>query len=204
HRDHGRVPREDAAVLLRPDAASHVPRAAGHHVPVDGKAGRTLTRPVSEADVLATRAAMEAAARRIAGTARVTPALDLAPLAPLAVKCEQMQPIGAFKVRGAVNFMAQLPEARLRAGVITYSSGNHGQAVAFAAQRMGTRAVVVMPETAPAVKVEGARAWGAEVLFAGTTTVHRQARAEEEAARRGLTMVPPFDCLRIIEGQGTV
>jgi len=147
---------------------------------------------------------MEAAARRIAGTARVTPALDLAPLAPLAVKCEQMQPIGAFKVRGAVNFMAQLPEARLRAGVITYSSGNHGQAVAFAAQRMGTRAVVVMPETAPAVKVEGARAWGAEVLFAGTTTVHRQARAEEEAARRGLTMVPPFDCLRIIEGQGTV
>lgn len=154
--------------------------------------------------MLATRAAMEAAARRIAGTARVTPALDLAPLAPLAVKCEQMQPIGAFKVRGAVNFMAQLPEARLRAGVITYSSGNHGQAVAFAAQRMGTRAVVVMPETAPAVKVEGARAWGAEVLFAGTTTVHRQARAEEEAARRGLTMVPPFDCLRIIEGQGTV
>src|SRR5690606_15500327 len=138
------------------------------------------------------------------GTARVTPALDLAPLAPLAAKCEQMQPIGAFKVRGAVNFMAQLPEARLRAGVITYSSGNHGQAVAFAAQRMGTRAVVVMPETAPAVKVEGARAWGAEVLFAGTTTVHRQARAEEEAARRGLTMVPPFDCLRIIEGQGTV
>lgn len=153
--------------------------------------------------MLATRAAIEAAARRIAGVARVTPALDLTPLAPLVVKCEQMQPIGAFKVRGAVNFMAQLPEAQLRAGVITYSSGNHGQAVAFAAQRMGTHAVVVMPETAPLVKVEGARAWGAEVLFAGTTTVHRQARAEEEAARRGLTIVPPFDCLRIIEGQGT-
>lgn len=153
--------------------------------------------------MLATRAAIEAAAARIAGVARVTPALDLAPLAPLVVKCEQMQPIGAFKVRGAINFMAQLPEARLRAGVITYSSGNHGQAVAFAARRMQTHAVVVMPETAPAVKVEGARAWGAEILFAGTTTVQRQARAEEEAARRGLTIVPPFDCLRIIEGQGT-
>jgi threo-3-hydroxy-L-aspartate ammonia-lyase len=154
--------------------------------------------------MLATRMAIETAAARIAGVARVTPLVDLMPLAPLRVKCEHMQPIGAFKVRGAFNFLAQMPRSRLAAGVITYSSGNHGQAVAFAAFRMGVPSVVVMPETAPAVKVAGARRWGAEVLFAGTTTLHRQARAEEEAARRGLEIVPPFDCLRIIEGQGTV
>jgi threo-3-hydroxy-L-aspartate ammonia-lyase len=153
--------------------------------------------------MLATLEGLADAATRISGVARVTPVLDLAPLAPLLVKCEQMQPIGAFKVRGAFNLMSRIHE-RLRArGVITYSSGNHGQAVAFAASRLGMPAVVVMPETAPPIKVEGARRWGAEVLFAGTTTLHRQARAEEEAARRGLTIVPPFDCLRIIEGQGT-
>ena len=93
-------------------------------------------------------------------------------------------------------------EQRAR-GVITYSSGNHGQAVAFAAHRFGVPAVIVMPETAPLVKVEGARRWGAEVLFAGTTTVHRQARAEALAGERGLVVVPPFDCLPIVEGQGT-
>lgn len=154
--------------------------------------------------MLATLKAITAAATRIAGMARRTPVLDIGDdTQVLHVKCEQLQPVGAFKVRGACNFMQQLPASRLRAGVITYSSGNHGQAVAFAAQRLGTRAVVVMPETAPAVKVDGARRWGAEVIFAGTTTLHRQARAEAEAAERDLTIVPPFDCLRIIEGQGT-
>lgn len=151
----------------------------------------------------ATLTAINDAASRIAGMARRTPVLDIGDDQVLHVKCEQLQPIGAFKVRGACNFMLQLPASRLRAGVITYSSGNHGQAVAFAAQRLGTRAVVVMPETAPTVKVEGARRWGAEVIFAGTTTLHRQARAEAEAGARDLTIVPPFDCLRIIEGQGT-
>lgn len=141
---------------------------------------------------------------RISGVSLRTPVLDLLPGVPLLVKCEQLQPIGAFKVRGAFNFMTQIPEARLAAGVITYSSGNHGQAVAFAAQRLGVHAVVVMPETAPTVKVDGAKRWGADVLFAGTTTLHRQAKAEEVARTRGLTIVPPFDCLRIIEGQGTV
>lgn len=152
---------------------------------------------------LATLEGIRAAARRIAGVARRTPVLDLAPLLPLQVKCEQMQPIGAFKIRGAYNFLADLPEADRARGVVTYSSGNHGQAVAFAAQRFGVPAVIVMPETAPAVKVEGARHWGAEVEFAGTTTVHRQARAEVVAAERGLVIVPPFDCLSIVEGQGT-
>jgi threonine dehydratase len=91
-----------------------------------------------------------------------------------------------------------------RAGVITYSSGNHGQAVAMAAQSLGIAAVVVMPETATRVKVDGARGFGAEVLFAGTTSLDRKARAEAESVARGLTMVPPFDHPWIIEGAGTV
>jgi threonine dehydratase len=100
--------------------------------------------------------------------------------------------------------IAQLTPAARAAGVVTYSSGNHGQAVALVAQRFGIPAVVVMPETAPPIKVEGVRRYGAEVIFAGTTTLHRKARAEEELERRGLTMVPPFDDPRVIAGQGTV
>jgi threonine dehydratase len=153
--------------------------------------------------VLATLDGIQAAAARIAGIARQTPVLDLSPLLSLHVKCEQMQPIGAFKIRGAYNFLAELTEHDRACGVITYSSGNHGQAVAFAAHRFGVPAVIVMPETAPPVKVDGARRWGAEVVFAGTTTVHRQARAEQIAAERGLLIVPPFDSLPIVEGQGT-
>jgi threonine dehydratase len=112
--------------------------------------------------------------------------------------------MGAFKVRGACNMIAQLSPAARSAGVITYSSGNHGQAVALVAQRFGIPAVVVMPETAPPIKVEGVRRYGADVIFAGTTTLHRKARAEEEMSRRGLTMVPPFDDPWVIAGQGTV
>ena len=78
--------------------------------------------------------------------------------------------MGAFKIRGAYNMIAQLPPEQLKRGVITYSSGNHGQAVAMAAQLLGAPAVIVMPTTAPEVKVEGARAFGAEVQFAGTTS----------------------------------
>jgi threonine dehydratase len=89
-------------------------------------------------------------------------------------------------------------------GVITYSSGNHGQAVAFAAQRVGARAVVVMPETAPAVKIEGVERWGGEVMFAGTTSEDRYARAMQLAEEQGLTPVPPFEHPHIIAGQGTV
>src|SRR5688500_13534032 len=88
-------------------------------------------------------------------------------------------------------------------GVITYSSGNHGQAVAMAAGRMGVHAVVVMPTTAPPNKVAGAKALGAEVILEGTTSIARRKRAEEEAAARGLVMMPPFDHPWIIEGQGT-
>jgi threonine dehydratase len=88
--------------------------------------------------------------------------------------------------------------------VITYSSGNHGQALAFAAQRLGVRAVVVMPETAPAVKVAGVKRWGGEVVVAGRTSEDRQTRAEALAASEGLAIVPPFDHLDIVAGQATV
>lgn len=150
--------------------------------------------------------AVRAAARRIEGVARRTPLVDVTDIAgqSLLLKCENLQPMGAFKIRGAYNMIAQLsPDERAR-GVITYSSGNHGQAVAYAARRLGIPAVIVMPTTAPAVKVDGARELGAEVLFEGTTTLHRKARAEKEQQARGLVMVPPFDHERIIEGQGTV
>ncbi|MGH9348729.1 MAG: threonine ammonia-lyase [Vicinamibacterales bacterium] len=144
-----------------------------------------------------------AAAARVAAVAHRTPLVPAA-VPGLFLKCENLQPMGAFKQRGAYNMIAQLsPEARRR-GVITYSSGNHGQAVAMAAQVLGAPAVVVMPETAPAVKVEGARGYGAEVVFAGRTSFDRKHKAEEMAAARGLTIVPPFDHEWIIAGQGTV
>ncbi|MDO8678114.1 MAG: threonine/serine dehydratase [Acidobacteriota bacterium] len=121
----------------------------------------------------------------------------------LYVKCENFQPMGAFKIRGAFNMIAQLSKDALERGVITYSSGNHGQAVALAAKMLGAPAVIVMPTTAPAVKVEGCKSYGAQVIMEGTTSLHRQARAEKEAAERGLTIVPPFDHRMIIAGQGT-
>ncbi len=149
---------------------------------------------------------VRAAARRIAPIARVTPLADVSTAAgrPLLLKCEGAQPGGAFKIRGAYNMVAQLTDEQRRRGVITYSSGNHGQAMAIAARALGAPAVVVMPTTAPAIKVDGARSFGAEVIFEGTTTLHRQARAEAEAAARGLTIVPPFDHAWIIAGQATL
>ena len=146
------------------------------------------------------------ARERISPIARVTPLIDVSAAAgrPLYLKCENMQPGGAFKIRGAYNMVAQLSAEQRRRGVITYSSGNHGQAVALAARELGAPAVVVMPTTAPAVKVDGARAFGAEVILEGTTSPERRARAEQEAERRGLTMVPPFDHEWIIAGQATL
>lgn len=146
---------------------------------------------------------IKAAAERVRGVARRTPILATVE-ANLFLKCENFQPMGAFKQRGAYNMIAQLPPDVRARGVITYSSGNHGNAVAMAAQLLGAPAVIVMPETAPAVKVDGAKSYGAEVLFAGRTSFDRKHKAEELAAARGLTIVPPFDHEWIIAGQGTV
>ena len=146
------------------------------------------------------------AAARVRPIARVTPMIDATSIAgrPLFLKCESLQPGGAFKIRGAYNMVSQLTDEQRRRGVVTFSSGNHGQAMALAARELGAPAVVVMPTTAPPIKIEGARSFGAEVIFAGTTSIERRTRAEEEAATRGLTMVPPFDHEWIIAGQGTL
>src|SRR5438128_11355494 len=106
--------------------------------------------------------------------------------------------MGAFKLRGAYTAIRRMPNDVRRGGVITYSSGKHGKAVAYAAQLVGVPAVVVMPETAPAVKVTGVRRWGGEVVFAGRASEDRQQRAEAIAAQRGLAIVPPFDHADII------
>ena len=156
---------------------------------------------------LVTLDAIRAARERIAGVARVTPLVPASSddrFAHLWVKCENLQLGGAFKLRGAFNFVSQIAAADRGRGVVTYSSGNHGQAMAIAARRLGMPAVVVMPTTAPAVKVDGARSYGAEVHFAGTTTIDRRLAAEALAGERGLTMVPPFDDVEIVAGQGTV
>src|SRR5262249_7134551 len=127
---------------------------------------------------------IQAAAERIKSIARRTPVLDVSDSAgrPLLLKCEPHQPGGAFKIRGATNMLGRLTADQLRRGVITFSSGNHGQAVALAASKVGAPAVIVMPTTAPAVKVAGVKRWGAEVILEGTTSAHRRVRAEAEAA----------------------
>lgn len=148
---------------------------------------------------------IRAAADRVRGAIHHTAVLDVSDLAgrPLRLKCEMQQPGGAFKIRGATNMLLRLPRDERARGVITYSSGNHGQAVALAASRLGVPAVIVMPTTAPAIKVAGVRRWGGEVILEGTTSADRRRRAEAEMAARGLAMVPPFDHPWIVEGQGT-
>jgi len=120
------------------------------------------------------------------------------------LKLESLQRSGSFKFRGAYNFIAQTSNDVRSRGVITYSSGNHAQAVALAAQLHGIRAVVVMPTTVPRVKRLGAERLGAEVVLEGTTSIERGARAESIAEERGLVIIPPFDDPRIIAGAGTV
>jgi len=143
------------------------------------------------------------AAAGLRGIARRTPLVYVEELGAH-LKLENEQPIGAFKIRGAYNAIRKLPDAERKRGVITYSSGNHGQAVAFAAQKFGVRAVIVMPETAPAVKIEGVKRWGGEVVFAGRTSEDRRIKAEAIAATEALAIVPPFDHADIVAGQATV
>ena len=143
------------------------------------------------------------AAAALQGVAVRTPLRYVAALDAY-LKLENLQPIGAFKLRGAYNAIRKLSDPARKRGVITYSSGNHGQAVAYAAQRVGVRAVIVMPETAPAIKVAGVRKWGGEVVLAGRTSEDRRRAAEAIAAREGLAVVPPFDHPDIVAGQATV
>lgn len=152
---------------------------------------------------------IESASRRLAGVVVPTPllpadAVSEAVDAHVRLKCESLQRAGSFKIRGAYNFVSQLSDDQVSEGIITYSSGNHAQAVALAGKLRGLRVVVVMPTDAPKVKRDGAERLGAELVFEGTTSVERQARAEKIAENEGLVVVPPFDHRHIIAGQGTV
>ena len=119
-------------------------------------------------------------------------------------KPESFQPIGSFKLRGAYNKIASLSEDERRRGVITYSSGNHAQGVAYSARALATKAVVVMPRSAPRNKIEATEALGAEIVPVGPSSAERQAKAEELAAARGYVLIPPFNDEKIIAGQGTI
>lgn len=145
---------------------------------------------------------MRAALERLRGVAIRTPLLPFRDNAY--IKAESLQPTGSFKIRGAYNAMARLtPEQRER-GVVTHSSGNHAQAIARAGRLLGIRAVVVMPETAPHVKVAGVRADGAEIVFVGPHNEERVARAHEIADRDGMELIPSANHVAVIAGQGTI
>jgi len=122
----------------------------------------------------------------------------------LFLKPENKQPIGAFKLRGAYNKIASLSEEDRKRGVITYSSGNHAQGVAYAARVLGAKAVIVMPSNAPEIKREATRALGAEIVTVGPGSLERQLKAEELAAQHGYVIVPPYNDEKIIAGQGTM
>lgn len=158
--------------------------------------------PPSVADI-------EAAARRIAPQAVRTPVLESPVLnervgGRLLIKAEALQKTGSFKFRGAYNRLRRLGAAARRAGVVAYSSGNHGQGVAAAARLLGIPAIIVIPDDAPAVKIANTRAWGAEIVLHDRRRQCREDLAAAIAAERQAVIVPPYDHPDIIAGQGTV
>jgi threonine dehydratase len=154
---------------------------------------------------------IRAAASRIAETAVKTPLVGAAfpglsgygTKRNIYLKAESLQPIGAFKIRGAANKILQLTQAEIARGVITYSSGNHAQGVAYAARAVGAKAVIVMPSNAPAIKRAGTLALGAEVVDVGLASSERLAVAEQLVREHGYIVIPPYDDEQIIAGQGT-
>jgi threonine dehydratase len=149
-----------------------------------------------------------AAAQRLAGYAHRTPVMtsrtvDARTGAAVFFKCENFQRIGAFKFRGAFNALSRLPEEQKRRGVLTYSSGNHAQAVAHAAELLGVKAVIVMPQDAPQVKLAATRGYGAEIITYDKHRDKREELAARIAAERGLAVIPPYDHADVIAGQGT-
>lgn len=159
------------------------------------------TLPVSFADV-------EAAAARLEGIAHCTPVMtsrtaDARAEGKLFFKCENLQRGGAFKFRGAYNAIATLTSDQRRRGVVTYSSGNHAQAVALAGRLQGVATTIVMPKDAPAAKVSATREYGGEIVFYDRYREDREAICATLAADRGLSIVPPYDHPQVIAGQGT-
>ena len=152
---------------------------------------------------------IQAAAERLRGVAIVTPILENASLnrwlgGRVLIKPENLQHIGAFKFRGAYNRLSQLGKEARANGAVAYSSGNHAQGVAYAAHLLGMQATIVMPSDAPDLKIEGTRRWGATVRFYDRATESRELIAEQIASETGACLVPAFDDLDVIAGQGTV
>jgi threonine dehydratase len=155
--------------------------------------------------------AIRAAAARIAPIAMRTPLVRAAfpgvsghgTGKEIWLKAESLQPIGAFKIRGAANKILQLMPDQIARGVITYSSGNHAQGVAYAAREVGAKAVIVMPSNAPAIKRAATLALGAEIVDVGLASSERLAVAEELVRKHGYVVIPPYDDEQIIAGQGT-
>jgi threonine dehydratase len=160
---------------------------------------------------LVSLATIRGAAKRISSIAMQTPLLEAAfpglsgrgTDKKIWLKAESLQPIGAFKIRGAANKILQLSPEEIRRGVITYSSGNHAQGVAYAAREVGAKAVIVMPSNAPAVKRAATLALGAEIVEVGAASSERLARCEELVRQHGYIVIPPYDDEQIIAGQAT-
>lgn len=157
---------------------------------------------------LPTYADVVAAAKRLQGQAHRTPVMTSRTLderlgARVFFKCENFQRMGAFKFRGAFNALSRFNDAQRRAGVITFSSGNHAQAVALSARLLGMPAVIVMPQDAPQAKLDATRGYGAEVVLYDRFSQDREALARDLAQARGLTLIPPYDHPDVIAGQGT-
>lgn len=162
---------------------------------------RRMNLPISIADV-------EAAARRLAGVAVRTPVLrsdaaDALAGAQLFFKCENLQRIGAFKFRGAYNALSQFHPAARQHGVITFSSGNHAQAIALSARLLKMPALIVMPSDAPSIKIEATRSHGAEIVLYDRYTEDREALGRRLATERKMTLIPPYDHRDVMAGQGT-
>lgn len=150
---------------------------------------------------------VQSARARLQGVIKRTQLVELrqsATLARLFLKPENQQPIGAFKLRGAYNKIAALPEAERKRGVISYSSGNHAQGVAYAARALQVKSVIVMPSNAPEIKREATAKLGAEIVMVGSGSEERKVKAEELAAQHGYVIIPPYNDAHIIAGQGTI
>ncbi len=151
---------------------------------------------------------VEQAAARLEGAAHRTPVLtsttfDARANATVFFKCENYQRMGAFKFRGAFNAIARFTDAQRAAGVLTFSSGNHAQAIALSARLAGIRATIIMPKDAPALKVQATKEYGGEVIFYDRYTENREEIGRRLAEERGMTLIPPYDHPDVICGQGT-
>jgi threonine dehydratase len=160
------------------------------------------------AATLPTFDSVRSAAERIKGVAHRTPVLTSRTLddvvgARVFLKCENFQRVGAFKFRGAYNALAQLDAGARRAGVLAYSSGNHAQAVALAGRILGMRTTIIMPNNAPAAKLAATRGYGAEVILYDPAEVTREALAAQYKEERGMIVIPPYDHVDVVAGQGT-